>query len=220
MSISLLEFVLGRSIGPPAFRSNDTSYWHCPEDGHDDSRPSLHTMPVNPEYKDRFVCGGCGAWGDEHDALKYGFPNRDFGWRESTLFKWFDAYRDEYPDGSTISFRGAKDSNKKPIKKESRKMNFRQREVRDALLRDPQQQFIREARELFGTSEVKTARVPKWLKTRMLKLRKNGIIESFGGSHGGSLVDACVEKVQRETGIFPSQYLDHWGQTQGTSVGD
>jgi hypothetical protein len=120
MSITQLEFVLGRVLGPPVFRSNGTSYWNCPNHSPDEN-PSFHTLPHREEYPDKFKCFACDFWGDEFDILKLKYPNRDFGWRESKLITLFAEYRQEHPDGVTLTFRGAQASNKKPIKKESRK---------------------------------------------------------------------------------------------------
>jgi len=80
---TFLEYVLERVLGPPAYRGPYRSSWVCPF--HDDHNPSFCTRPHKPEFKDRFNCFGCGAWGDEADFLKLYFPDEDYSARLERL---------------------------------------------------------------------------------------------------------------------------------------
>jgi len=74
--MTLLEFVIERTYGSPAYRSGDRATWHCPR--HDDTNPSFSTRPPRPGFKDRFQCFSCGWWGDEYDILREFYPGERF----------------------------------------------------------------------------------------------------------------------------------------------
>jgi len=73
--VTFLEYIIEQQLGPPVSRSNRSS-WHCPF--HADEHPSFSTLPHKPEYKDRWICFGCGLRGDEFDFLKSYFPGDDY----------------------------------------------------------------------------------------------------------------------------------------------
>jgi hypothetical protein len=86
--MTFLEYLCERLIGPPAKpggREGET-YWLCPF--HDDSNPSFHTLPHKPEYKDRWLCFGCGNRGDEADLVKAFYPGEDWPRRRLRLDQW------------------------------------------------------------------------------------------------------------------------------------
>ena len=94
--MTFLEYCCERLLGPPASRGCDgRSYWNCPF--HNDTNPSFCTLPSKPEYKDRFQCFGCGAWGDEFDLMKRFFDNENFADRRARLDQWREDFRREHP---------------------------------------------------------------------------------------------------------------------------
>jgi hypothetical protein len=81
-------------MGAPAKDSAPgESYWCCPF--HNDTNPSFHTRPHNPDYKDRWNCFGCGKWGDEADLLKEFYPNEDWPQRRARLDRLAQDYQRE-----------------------------------------------------------------------------------------------------------------------------
>jgi hypothetical protein len=81
--MTFLEFVIERHNGPPAHRSANSATWHCPF--HNDSHPSFCTRPHRAEYKDRWICYGCGMRGDEFDFLEQWYPHENYGDRLERL---------------------------------------------------------------------------------------------------------------------------------------
>lgn len=107
--MTFLEYCCERLMGPPAYRSGDSSLWHCPR--HKDNHPSFNTRPPKDAYKDRFRCWSCDWWGDEHDLLielrpelRHRYPERC-----QLLAEWRIAFEREQPRQSEpvdISLRG------------------------------------------------------------------------------------------------------------------
>ena len=93
---TFLEYIVERLMGPPAYRGADYSTWICPF--HADHRPSFSTRPHHEQFKDRWTCFGCGAWGDELDFLKMYFPDEDYNdrlERIASLWKEYQGQIDE-----------------------------------------------------------------------------------------------------------------------------
>lgn len=105
MNLTFLEFVITRHLGPSEFVSGTSSVWHCPF--HHDDNPSFWTRPHKAEYKDRWNCFGCGAWGDQWDFLLRIRPYEDYGNRQHRM----DALRKAYDGGEVDTpSRGAPES--------------------------------------------------------------------------------------------------------------
>ncbi len=101
IELTFLEYLVERLMGPPAYGST----WHCPF--HGDSNPSFRVLPHKPQYKDRWICFGCGERGDEFDFLKLYFPGEDYSARLDRMA----ALREEYqqlmqPDRVALLHRG------------------------------------------------------------------------------------------------------------------
>ena len=74
-------------------------------------------------------------------------------------------------------------------------------------MRKTRDQEIQLARELLKPSEVKLHRVPNWLRSRLLKMKKAGKFTCDSTSSATMLHSAICA-----TGV-PPQVLDHWGTT-------
>ncbi|MSQ94325.1 MAG: hypothetical protein EXR98_07185 [Gemmataceae bacterium] len=92
---TFLQYVAERLMGPPAKPggSYGESYWICVF--HNDTNPSFHTMPHKPEFKDRWLCFGCGMRGDGPDLMKELMPGEDWSRRRARLLQWRQDYERE-----------------------------------------------------------------------------------------------------------------------------
>jgi hypothetical protein len=93
--MTFLQYACERLLGPPARRGGSAgeSYWCCPF--HNDTNPSLHTMPHKPQYKDRWMCFGCGMRGDEADLMAGLIRGENYQHRRQRLDQWRQDYERE-----------------------------------------------------------------------------------------------------------------------------
>jgi hypothetical protein len=88
---TFLQWLATHLLGTPARQgAPGESYWRCPF--HDDSRPSFHTYPTKPPYRDRWRCFGCGLKGGAADLLKELYPGEDWPRRRVRLEQWRREY--------------------------------------------------------------------------------------------------------------------------------
>lgn len=93
--MTLLEYVCQKLLGPPAKAGGSAgeTYWCCPF--HGDDRPSFHTLPHKPQFKDRWKCFGCGQRGDLADLLRHFYPKETYTERLGRLEKLRGEFENE-----------------------------------------------------------------------------------------------------------------------------
>lgn len=85
MADFFLRYVAERLMGEPIYDSGGTLKYVCPVC---DSPRAFAVLAHKPQYKDRFKCLRCGAWGDELDLLEIFEPEKTNAERLTTLREW------------------------------------------------------------------------------------------------------------------------------------
>jgi hypothetical protein len=122
---TFLQYVAERLLGPPDRRSTiyGESYWCCPF--HNDTHPSFHTMSHKPEFKDRWVCFGCGMRGDEADLMAWLMPGEGWNRRRARLMEWRQDYeRDGAAAGHLFPGTGRLADHPSDARQEERALNL------------------------------------------------------------------------------------------------
>jgi ferredoxin len=105
-SMTFLEYLIERHIGPPSYHGANYAKWVCPF--HNDHDPSFCTRPHDPRYKDRWTCFGCGNCGDEFDFLRLFHPDENYGDQLERLRQLRAEYEASgLADGDAIPLRGS-----------------------------------------------------------------------------------------------------------------
>ena len=81
--------------------------------------------------------------------------------------------------------------------------------LESSTMADAQTEIIKRARKLLCPSEVKTGRIPRWMRTKLQALQRQGIINSC---HKDFYLEDLKRVADGEQSPIRS-WLDHWGWT-------